>query len=67
MFGGSPSGYRADHGAATRGPALSAVHCEPGSVLDGPSFDGLHHEIYLSDPRRIPPERLKTILRRPVE
>lgn len=27
---------------------------------------GLHHEIYLSDPRRVPPERLKTILRHPV-
>lgn len=27
---------------------------------------GLHHEIYLSDPRRVPPERLKTILRLPV-
>jgi len=27
---------------------------------------GLHHEIYLSDPRRVPPERLKTILRIPV-
>jgi hypothetical protein len=27
---------------------------------------GRHHEIYLSDPRRIPPERLKTILRLPV-
>jgi len=27
---------------------------------------GKHHEIYLSDPRRIPPERLKTILRMPV-
>jgi hypothetical protein len=29
-------------------------------------FHGLHHEIYLSDPRRVPPERLKTILRHPV-
>jgi hypothetical protein len=29
-------------------------------------FHGLHHEIYLSDPRRIPPERLKTILRHPL-
>jgi hypothetical protein len=29
-------------------------------------FHGLHHEIYLSDPRRVPPERLKTILRIPV-
>jgi len=24
---------------------------------------GKHHEIYLSDPRRVPPERLKTIVR----
>jgi hypothetical protein len=29
-------------------------------------FHGCHHEIYLSDPRRVPPERLKTILRHPV-
>jgi len=29
-------------------------------------FSGKHHEIYLSDPRRVPPERLKTILRLPV-
>ena len=29
-------------------------------------FSGKHHEIYLSDPRRVPPERLKTILREPV-
>jgi hypothetical protein len=28
---------------------------------------GLHHEIYLSDPRRVPPERLRTILRQPVK
>jgi hypothetical protein len=27
---------------------------------------GWHHEVYLSDPRRVPPERLKTILRLPV-
>jgi hypothetical protein len=32
----------------------------------GYSFHGPHHEIYLSDPRRVPPERLKTILRHPV-
>jgi hypothetical protein len=30
------------------------------------SFQGRHHEIYLSDPRRVAPERLKTILRTPV-
>jgi hypothetical protein len=27
---------------------------------------GPHHEIYLSDPRRVPAERLRTILRQPV-
>jgi hypothetical protein len=32
----------------------------------GLSLHGKHHEIYLSDPRRVPPERLRTILRRPV-
>jgi hypothetical protein len=32
----------------------------------GLSFRGLHHEIYLSDPRRVTPDRLKTILRHPV-
>ncbi len=30
------------------------------------ALHGLHHEIYLSDPRRVPPERLRTILRHPV-
>lgn len=28
--------------------------------------NGKHHEIYLSDPRRVVPEKLKTILRQPV-
>lgn len=28
---------------------------------------GTHHEIYLSDARRVPPERLRTSLRQPVE
>ena len=28
---------------------------------------GLHHEIYLSDPRRTEPEKMKTILRQPVQ
>lgn len=30
------------------------------------AYVGAHHEIYLSDPRRTAPERLKTILRHPV-
>ena len=32
----------------------------------GLAFHGRHHEIYISDPRRVAPEKLKTILRMPV-
>jgi hypothetical protein len=28
--------------------------------------NGLHHEIYLSDPKRVAPERMRTVLRQPV-
>ena len=41
--------------------AMKAFAEERGLAMVGP-----HHEIYLSDPRRVPPERLKTILREPV-
>jgi len=33
----------------------------------GLTFHGLRHEIYLSDPRRVAPARLRTVLRHPVE
>jgi hypothetical protein len=33
----------------------------------GLSFAGGHHEIYLSDPRRVAPEKLRTILRMQVK
>lgn len=33
---------------------------------NGLARDGLHHEVYLSDPRRVDPERLRTIIRLPV-
>lgn len=33
----------------------------------GLRMSGKHHEIYLSDARRVAPERLRTILRQPVE
>jgi hypothetical protein len=33
----------------------------------GMKFHGVHHEIYLSDPRRVDPAKLKTILRHPVK
>ena len=38
--------------------AISASGCRP---------RGRHHEIYLGDPRRSAPERLRTILRQPVQ
>ena len=34
---------------------------------NGLTARGLHHEIYLSDPFRTAPERMKTVLRHPVE
>jgi hypothetical protein len=33
----------------------------------GYRLDGKHHEIYLSDPRRAAPEKMKTVLRQPVK
>lgn len=33
----------------------------------GLTFNGEHHEIYLSDPRRTAPARLRTVLRQPVK
>jgi len=33
----------------------------------GYRFDGDCHEIYLSDPRRVAPEKLRTIVRIPVK
>ncbi len=45
-------------------PTIAAMHR---FILEkGYSPRGRHHEIYLSDPRRTTPERLKTILRHPV-
>ena len=46
-------------------PVLSRLH-EEVMPAAGLTFAGPHHEIYLSDPRRVPPEKLKTILRQPV-
>jgi hypothetical protein len=34
---------------------------------NGYRLRGKHHEIYLGDPRRAKPERLKTVLRHPIE
>ncbi len=47
------------------GPVLRQMHEDfiPGNGL---TMTGKHHEIYLSDPRRAAPEKLRTILRQPV-
>ena len=29
--------------------------------------NGMHHEIYIGDPRKAAPEKLKTVLRHPLE
>ncbi len=34
---------------------------------NGYTLRGKHHEIYLSDPRKVEPEKLKTIIRQPVQ
>lgn len=47
------------------GPLLATLHKEimPSGGYD---FNGPHHEVYLSDPRKTPPEKLKTVIRQPV-
>lgn len=64
----------------TEGPCLQTLHLGPYKdeaptiahlhqveiPARGLRETGQHHEIYLSDPRRVAPEKLKTILRQPV-
>lgn len=49
---------------AAETPTIGRLH----TYMDehGYTFNGKHHEIYLSDPRRTKPERLKTVIRQPV-
>jgi hypothetical protein len=46
------------------GPTVHRMH--QFTFDQGYTLRGKHHEIYLSDPRRTAPEKLKTILRHPV-
>jgi hypothetical protein len=61
------------------GPSIQVMHVGPYSdepqtiermqafaAENGYSLRGKHHEIYLGDPRRAQPEKLKTVLRHPV-
>lgn len=49
---------------AAEGPTIAQLH----TFIDEQSYDrrGKHHEIYLSDPRRTAPEKMKTVIRQPV-
>ena len=47
------------------GPVLDDLH-HRFIPENGLQLTGLHHEIYLSDMRRVAPEKLRTILRQPV-
>jgi hypothetical protein len=51
---------------AAEGPTIARLHAfihEQGLVFDGHVHK--HHEIYLGDPRRAAPERLRTLVRQP--
>jgi hypothetical protein len=49
---------------ADEGPTIQRMHDFIHAA--GKELRGKHHEIYLSDPRRTAPEKLKTILRQPI-
>ena len=46
-------------------PTIARLHSEY-LPANGYAENGPHHEIYLSDPRRVEPSQLRTILRQPV-
>jgi hypothetical protein len=46
------------------GPTIARMHAY--AKEQGYTLRGKHHEIYLSDPRRTAPERLKTVIRQPI-
>ncbi|MFE6969249.1 GyrI-like domain-containing protein [Isoptericola sp. NPDC057653] len=49
---------------ATEGPTVAALHAF--IAQQGRELAGTHHEVYLSDARRVDPSRWRTIVRQPV-
>ncbi len=49
---------------AEEGPAIERLHAYIAEL--GYRVAGKHHEIYLSDPRRSAPDKLRTVIRQPV-
>ena len=50
---------------STEGPNIAKIHAF--IQASGHQLSGNHHEIYLNDPNRTAPEKLKTILRQPMQ
>jgi len=50
---------------ADEGPVIAAMHAH--AEEQGYALTGKHHEVYLSDPRRTAPEKLKTVLRQQIK
>jgi hypothetical protein len=50
---------------ADEGPTIQRLHDFIHAA--GKELCGKHHEIYLSDPRRTAPEKLKTVIRQPMK
>lgn len=50
---------------ADEGPVIAAMHAH--AEDEGYALTGKHHEVYLSDPRRTAPEKLKTVLRQQIK
>ena len=50
---------------ADEAPTIERLH--QFATDSGYQLRGKHHEIYLSDPRRTAPERLRTVIRQPIE
>jgi hypothetical protein len=48
---------------SAEGPNIQRIHQKIAGI--GGKLSGKHHEIYLSDPRRVAPEKMKTIIRQP--
>ena len=49
---------------ADEGPTIASMHAFIAEQGYEPA--GKHHEVYLSDPRRTAPDKLKTVIRQPV-
>jgi len=50
---------------ADEAPTIAGLHAFV--EASGCRLRGKHHEIYMNDPRRVAPEKMKTLLRHPVE